>query len=547
MISKWWARSRVLLLFLYYATLFACMLRCNHGQQIEFRTASDLSWKRHNRFLRISPEEVYVPHAAHYDSTPAHDKSGTCVHVDVCYAPHGWNGYKFWMIFTPYRSVDQENPNLLVSNDGRNWSVPPGLTNPIDTPDKAGDHLSDPDLLLGYDGKLYAFYRVVDSSKNYDLIFVKSSKNGITWSTRDTIFNRKTEDFLSPAVIAEDGRYTMWYVDRHAKPYELHKRTSTTPNGAWSESTVCNIQAPPGLDVWHIDVTKVRDQYLALVLTTPSGNSGTNGELWLAVSSDGNSWTFGCNPLLEGTKVAADWDGANIYRSSGFWLEKNGKARYALWYVGGHAGKNPFKKYNLGYTEIILGVGVTEGVFQDFFWDVKNPRDSVTVCNSSWDYKHPVCVKIENGSSQEHQIDTLIFSGVVPSDGLPKFFDSSYIKIDSILFGFKTSSSDTSVSGVKFRIFKQRSWNSDTISLYGNSKKEASATANTWSSVSLPGDSAGLVSPGDIISFWLISNTATNQNVTIEAPRLYYIRDKFFQTMRAAPFTSLYPDWSDPH
>lgn len=520
MIPYRWKRSGFLLLLL-GATLLAPILSCNHGGQVGF--APDSSWKKYSRLLRVSPDKIYAPHAAHYDSTPGHDKSGTCVHVDVCYASLGWNGYKFWMIFTPYRSAQHENPNILVSNDGRNWSVPAGLTNPIDSLENMSGrcYLSDPDLLFGKDGKLWAFYRMDDDKKKRELIFVKSSENGITWSPRDTIFDSNTESCLSPAVIAEHGRYTMWYVDARANPNRLHKRTCRTPNGAWSESTVCNIPALPALDIWHINVSKVKDQYYALVVTVPSGAKGLNARLWLAVSSDGNTWTLGKSPLLEETKATADWDGATIYRSSGIWLKKDDKTRYGLWYVG----KNSLGKFHLGYTEVIFGA--TEGVFKDFFWVAKSPKDYITVSNPVEEQARPFSVKIENVSSQEHQLDTLIFSGVVPSDGLPKFFDSSYTKIDSLMFEFETSSSDTSVSGVRFGIFKQRSRNTDTISLYGNSKKRASETANTWRSVFVRGDSVGLVSPGDTIFFWLISNTDAHQNITTETPRLYYKKQVF--------------------
>lgn len=520
-----WCKPFRILVVLACAMLFTCMLRYTHSQQIEITTASDSSCEQHSKLLRVSLDKIYAPHAAHYDSTPTPDRSGTCVHVDVCQAEEGWNGYRYWMTFAPYQTVEQENPNVLVSNDGRNWSVPFGLTNPIDSVENASydRHLSDPDLLLDSDRKLWVFYRMVEKGKNEnrELILVKSSKDGTTWSTGDTILDSRTEGYLSPSLVAETGHYTMWYVDEQAEPNELHKRTCNIPNGAWSEPTVCNIRAPSDLDIWHIDVTKIEDQYYALVVTTFFSGAGGTGELWLAVSSDGNNWTLGNHPLLEGTKVVSEWDAASVYRSSGIWLKNEGKMRHALWYVG----KNSIGKHHLGYTELIFGA--EEGVFQGFIWRVNNPRNSITASNTPWDYRDPILLKIENRSWQEHQFDTLIFSGVVPSDGLPKIFHSNYMKIDSVCFGFKTLSAETLVSGFRFRIFKQRFWNGDTLSLYSNNEKRASASADSWESFSLPGDSVGLVSPRDILSFWFISNTDTNQNVTVKTPRLYYRRQVF--------------------
>ena len=45
-----------------------------------------------------------------------------------------WNGYKYWITFTPYCNGDDrtENPHILASNDLINWEEPTGYTNPLD-------------------------------------------------------------------------------------------------------------------------------------------------------------------------------------------------------------------------------------------------------------------------------------------------------------------------------------------------------------------------------------------------------------------------------
>lgn len=58
-------------------------------------------------------------------------------HPSVLYFPDSWNGYKYWMAETPYSPKCQpyrdrnECPSIHVSQDGVNWLVPDGLTNPI--------------------------------------------------------------------------------------------------------------------------------------------------------------------------------------------------------------------------------------------------------------------------------------------------------------------------------------------------------------------------------------------------------------------------------
>jgi hypothetical protein len=70
--------------------------------------------------------------------TPTYDGSGQVVEPTVLHFPNRWQGYSYWMAISPYPNIPGqagfENPSILVSQDGQNWSVPSGLTNPIFTP-----------------------------------------------------------------------------------------------------------------------------------------------------------------------------------------------------------------------------------------------------------------------------------------------------------------------------------------------------------------------------------------------------------------------------
>src|SRR5690606_27001274 len=54
------------------------------------------------------------------------------IHPKVLYFSSGWNGYKYWMAYTPYVTNKEENPSIAVSNNMIDWTVPTGLTNPLD-------------------------------------------------------------------------------------------------------------------------------------------------------------------------------------------------------------------------------------------------------------------------------------------------------------------------------------------------------------------------------------------------------------------------------
>uniref|UniRef100_A0AAU6WNH0 Uncharacterized protein n=1 Tax=Chryseobacterium endophyticum TaxID=1854762 RepID=A0AAU6WNH0_9FLAO len=75
---------------------------------------------------------------------------GYC-HPDVQYFQDGLNGYKYWMVFTPYFGTigiakdarRYENPTIVVSNDGLNWSPPPGMDNPLQKTPSINESFSD--------------------------------------------------------------------------------------------------------------------------------------------------------------------------------------------------------------------------------------------------------------------------------------------------------------------------------------------------------------------------------------------------------------------
>ena len=86
--------------------------------------------------------------AASPQTIPTYDGTNQPTHPSVVKFDQPWNGYTYWMAMTPYPYNDgsYENPSIVVSNDGENWIVHSGLTNPlVGTPNPG--HNCDADLV----------------------------------------------------------------------------------------------------------------------------------------------------------------------------------------------------------------------------------------------------------------------------------------------------------------------------------------------------------------------------------------------------------------
>jgi len=169
--------------------------------------------------------------AATYQTTPTYDGSGQVVHPSIQYFPDGWNGYKYWMVETPYLGGDgtYETPEILVSNDGESWAVPPGLTNPIVARDTAAPN-NDPCLFYNEaTDELWVYYRKTDNA-TYDRIYLKKSSDGIDWGGTGLgtlLLDMGYTEALSPFVVKVGDTYHMWYVDETASPNAIKHRTSS--------------------------------------------------------------------------------------------------------------------------------------------------------------------------------------------------------------------------------------------------------------------------------------------------------------------------------
>lgn len=176
-------------------------------------------------------------------------------HPSVVAFDSAWNGYKYWMAYTPYPYGNDpaENPCIVASNDLLYWEEPSGITNPIDSPSQATDlgitYWSDTELIYNStDNKLECWYRGIGST---NLWVRKTSSNGVTWSERENLHTFSGTGTVSASVILEDGTYKIWIMS----PNSYYETTDATN---WGEPTTFTTER---INYWHFQVRKTTKGY----------------------------------------------------------------------------------------------------------------------------------------------------------------------------------------------------------------------------------------------------------------------------------------------
>lgn len=296
---------------------------------------------------------------------------GYC-HPDVQYFANGFNGYKYWMVFTPYFGVvgneqiskRYENPTIVVSNDGLNWTGPNGIAGPLQkTPavnESFSENKTDPKQGFWSDvdwtfenGKFSLYYRgsfikasalrnrgaknqnnIKKLSKNSQRTIVRqTSTDGIYWTplevvyTSNTPYSPKDNHIISPSIVYSGQRYVSYEVENNIsnnfpgnEPSYIITRTSD--NGLdftnFKQSKVVNFINKPWKQVnaeyapWHIQATYA-DGYYFLCIAAGEVKKYTAESLYLAFSKDGLNFKVLPKPLVE----------KNAYRSCVFPMNTN--------------------------------------------------------------------------------------------------------------------------------------------------------------------------------------------------------------------------------
>ena len=273
--------------------------------------------------LTILPPEN--PNAARPLEIPTYDGKGQTTHPKVLYFPEKWQGWRYWMVHTPYPGCHNkvENPSIVVSQDGIHWTEPEGLVNPVSglpPTFQNSAHYSDGHLLLRED-TLELWFRHnggQDPQRNADNdgaeILRITSQDGIHWTEPEVMLAKNgRKPYLSPIVMWEEGGYTMWY---SAHDGRLYRRTSSDGKD-WGPEEAADL-AYPGYKVWHQDMISTDLGYeIVFCAKTDDGlrDNLQHQELFYAMSEDGLHFTEPVKILSYRDRGDA-LDNNSIYRAS---------------------------------------------------------------------------------------------------------------------------------------------------------------------------------------------------------------------------------------
>jgi hypothetical protein len=249
------------------------------------------------------------------DGTEWEGRTNQATHPSVVQFATLWNGYKYWMSYTPYpyaKSI-RENPCIAASNDGIKWDVPAGAKNPLVDAPNYGSNAYNSDSHLFYNDftlRLELWYREVLNNTTEKLYRV-TSLDGVIWTEPEllaTFTSKYILQAISPSVIFEDGKYKLWVMSDWYIQY-----SESTDGKTWGEPVLIKSNGKK-VHSWHPNVVKIGSTYYLLNCDKTS-NLGVSGEIKYSTSTDGINFTEEKH-LLTYTDNEFDYDGAGVYRSS---------------------------------------------------------------------------------------------------------------------------------------------------------------------------------------------------------------------------------------
>lgn len=287
-------------------TFYVCM-----NSSTVTKHSMDIDNIKYNDFPTINI--VPMDKVSRWVKIPTYDGSGETTHPKVLYFKDGFNEYKYWMVNTPYphNNAYLENPSIIVSNDGVNWTEPDGIKNPVSGyPSKIRDdsYYSDPFMLFDND-HFELFFRKTKSNLNgnykrngYNYVYMQTSSDGITWTKPKMILNDNSlERYMSMSIIKENGLYKIWYVNyegniRYIESSDLINYTKPI------NVNISNFKS----NVWHGEIQNIDEKYICIFMI--------KYKLFYTESIDGVNFD---EPKLINTEVESIKDKINhIYKST---------------------------------------------------------------------------------------------------------------------------------------------------------------------------------------------------------------------------------------
>lgn len=293
------------------------------------------------------------------------------IHPKVLDMGMAWNGYRYWMAYTPFPLGNDklENPCIAVAENLTDWKHKYLLE---DTPQPLNKvhYNNDTHLVYRNDTKtLECWWRYYNHDDGYTQIYRRTTTDGATWTEKQLLItSQNNEDtLLSPAVIFENNIYKMWYVN--GQDYKIYY-TESTDALTWGAKRSLNMSVP-NITWWHLDVIKTNLGYELVIQGVPTGTPSAEwANMYYTKTTDNQTFS---KPILiiKPSNRADAFDNQGIYRAS---LLKLVDGTYHLYYSA--MSKNGVK-----------GIGISSG------------SDISKLVGSSTPNKHLVAQSLEIGFS----------------------------------------------------------------------------------------------------------------------------------------------------
>jgi len=212
------------------------------------------------------------------------------VHPALLYFKAGWNGYRYWMAYTPYPGSDSqyENPCVAASNDLQTWVAP--AMNPLVQKPSNG-YNADTHLFMSPDGsRMYLAFRERISAGN-NSVKVMHTTDGANWSQPVAIITgvTGTTDYASPSIWWNGTGWTMISHQLDAvTPWPVRRNVSSTSDiyGAWGAASTVTIAAFSGQAWWHSFHVRMPSGQVIGLFQDNAQSVGASGSLYMAESAD---------------------------------------------------------------------------------------------------------------------------------------------------------------------------------------------------------------------------------------------------------------------
>lgn len=263
----------------------------------------------------------FIPNVRDPLNIPTYEGSGQTTHPSVLYFKEGWNGYKFWMVHTPYPNADNqyENPSIVASNNNVNWVEP--APNPIALLLPENTFQSDPCIFMNRNTKELWFRATTGTPTE---MYRMTSMDGANWTEREKLFDTDSFEMVrSQTVRMVDGKYSMWYTSGSTSDVTL-KYAESTDGKNWTNVRELEIELDELFTWWHGDVI-VDNGFYEMVIMCQSDTEPWS--VFYTYSYDNIEWKPAML-LVKPTTNSLRFDNSDLYRPAWVMVEDE----YFLYY-----------------------------------------------------------------------------------------------------------------------------------------------------------------------------------------------------------------------